>query len=301
MTTTPDVVAPATVRDVRTADGRTLRTYEAGDPDGLLVLVHHGTPCSGVLAPWWAQDAAAKGIRLVGYDRPGYAGSDRHPGRSVADVAADAVAIADALGAGRFATWGVSGGGPHALACAALLPDRVVAAATLASVAPYGADGLDWFAGMGQDNLDEFGAALEGEAPLREYLAAASAGLVAAPPGALADEMRSLLPAVDVAALTGPVGEFSQEWLVGGQRGGYEGWLDDDLAFARDWGFALSDIRVPVLLLQGRHDLMVPFAHGEWLAGQIPTAQPRLTDEDGHMTLIADLAPVHGWLVQQAG
>ncbi|MGN6333460.1 MAG: alpha/beta fold hydrolase [Motilibacteraceae bacterium] len=300
MTTSPDVVAPATVRDIRTPDGRMLRTYEAGDYDGLLVLVHHGTPCSGVLAPWWAQDAAEKGIRLVGYDRPGYAGSDRHPGRSVADVAADAAAIADALGAERFATWGVSGGGPHALACAALLPERVVAAATLASVAPYDADGLDWFAGMGQDNLDEFGAALQGEIPLREYLAPASAGLVAAPPGALADEMRSLLPPVDVAALTGPVGEFSQEWLVGGQRGGYEGWLDDDLAFARDWGFDLADIRVPVMLLQGRHDLMVPFAHGEWLAGRIPTAQPRLTDDDGHMTLIADLAPVHAWLVQQA-
>ncbi len=291
-------VATAKEHDIRTPDGRVLHAYGAGDPRDELVLVHHGTPCSGILAGWWADDAAARGIRLVGYDRPGYGGSDRHPGRSIADVAADAATIGDEFGAGRFRTWGVSGGGPHALACAALLPDRVVAAATLASVAPNGADGLDWLAGMGQDNLDEFGAAIAGEHALRPYLAKASDDLVAAGPNGLADALRSLLPAVDVAAITGDVAQFMYAWLAGGQRSGIEGWLDDDLAFVRDWGFDLGSVRVPVLVVQGRHDLMVPFAHGEWLAARIPGAEARLTADDGHLTLIANLAGVHAWLLE---
>ena len=291
--------AVAREHEVRRPDGRALRAYEAGDPGGELVVVHHGTPCSGVLAQWWADDAASRGIRLVGYDRPGYGDSDRHPGRSVADAAADAVAIADALGFDRFYTWGVSGGGPHALACAALRPDRIIAAATLASVAPYGAEGLDWLAGMGQDNLDEFGAAEAGEATLRPFLAEASAGLIAAGPDGLAEEMRGILSAPDVAAVSGDVAEFMYAWLAGGQRAGFEGWLDDDLAFVRDWGFDLAAIRVPVLVLQGGQDLMVPYAHGAWLAAHVPGATARLSDADGHLTLMADLGPVHAWLLSQ--
>ncbi|MGE5829696.1 MAG: alpha/beta fold hydrolase, partial [Micromonosporaceae bacterium] len=206
----------ATEHDIPTRDGRVLHAYDAGDPQGELVLVHHGTPCSGVLAEWWVDDAAARGLRLVGYDRPGYGGSDRQPGRSVADVAADAATIADAFGAPRFRTWGVSGGGPHALACAALLPDRVIAAATLASVAPYDAAGLDWLAGMGQDNIDEFEAALAGEAELRAYLTTASAELVAVGPEGLVEAMRTILPPVDAAVITGAVGEFLYAWIATG-------------------------------------------------------------------------------------
>jgi pimeloyl-ACP methyl ester carboxylesterase len=292
-------VAAAREHDIALPDGRRLRAYEAGNPGGELVVVHHGTPCSGILARWWADDAGTRGIRLVGYDRPGYGGSDRHPGRSVADVAADVAAIADHFGAERLRTWGVSGGGPHALACAALLPDRVSAAAAVASVAPYGAEGLDWTAGMGQDNLDEFGAAESGEQALRPYLAEASAAIIAAGPQDLAEQMRSLLAQPDVAVFSGEVASFLYEWLAGGQRDGFDGWLDDDLAFVRDWGFDLAAIRVPVLVLQGRHDLMVPFAHGGWLAAHIPTATARLTDEDGHLTLITDLGPVHAWLLEQ--
>jgi pimeloyl-ACP methyl ester carboxylesterase len=294
---TTAAVAAAREHEIATADGRTLHAYEAGDPDGELVVVHHGTPCSGLLARWWAEDAAARGIRLVGYDRPGYGGSDRHPGRSIADVAGDVAVIADHFGAVRLRTWGVSGGGPHALACAALLPDRVVAAAALASVAPYGADGLHWSDGMGQDNLDEFAAAEAGEGALRPFLAEASAGLLAAGPEGLADEMRSILGDPDVAVLTGEVASFMYQWLAGGQRAGFDGWLDDDLAFVRDWGFDLAAVRVPLLLLQGRHDLMVPYAHGGWLARHIPTATARLTDHDGHLTLVSDVGPVHAWLL----
>jgi pimeloyl-ACP methyl ester carboxylesterase len=292
-------VAGTRTHRVRTTDGRTLQVHEGGDLHGDLVLAHHGTPCCGILAEWWASDAAARGIRLVGYDRPGYAGSDRQPGRSVADAAVDAIAVADALGVGRFRTWGMSGGGPHALACAALLPDRVIAAATLASVAPFHADGLDWFAGMGQDNLDEFAAARAGEPRLREYLTAASAETIAAGPDGLAEAMRSLLPDVDVSVLSGPMAQFMYAWLTTGQRTGIDGWVDDDLAFVRDWGFDPGAITVPLLLRQGRADLMVPFAHGAWLADRIPGATVRLTDHDGHLTLITDVGPVHEWLLAQ--
>lgn len=200
---TTSVCSVAHERDIRTPDGRQLHVYEAGDPRGDLILVHHGTPGSGLLWDRWAEDAGRSGIRLVGYDRPGYGLSDRHAGRAVADAATDAAAIADACGVARFRTWGGSGGGPHALACAALLHDRIIAAATLASVAPYDAEALDWFAGMGQDNLDEFGAALAGEAALRAFLAAVSPQIVAAGPDGLVEAMQSLLPAVDAAVLDG--------------------------------------------------------------------------------------------------
>ena len=151
-------------------DGRTLRVVEAGIPDGVPILVHHGTPGSGLFYPPWVSDAEERGIRLLGYDRPGYGSSTPSPGRSVASAADDVVAIAEALGLKRLSTWGLSGGGPHALACAALLPNLVVAAAALAPPAPYGSDGLDWFAGMGEQNVVEFGSAVGGRDQLERFV-----------------------------------------------------------------------------------------------------------------------------------
>src|SRR5581483_3132479 len=136
-------------RSVRTSDGRTLTVREAGDPAGVPVLLHNGTPGSGLLYEPHVRDAEEKGIRLFSYDRPGYGASSRKRGRSVADCAPDVEAVCDSLGVGRFCVCGISGGGPHALATAALLPDRVAAAASLASVAPFDAEGLDFLAGMG--------------------------------------------------------------------------------------------------------------------------------------------------------
>lgn len=148
-------------RTVSLADGRELKLEVAGDRNGEVVLVHGGTPNSRLLFPAHVAYAEARGICLVGYDRPGYGGSTRQVGRSIAEAVADVRAIADALGVERLLTWGISGGGPHALACAALAPDLVVAAASLASVAPYGAPGLDFFAGMGQLNVDDFKLSVE--------------------------------------------------------------------------------------------------------------------------------------------
>lgn len=301
MTSTSGAVAGARQETVTTPDGRTLRAYDAGDPDGALVIVHHGTPCSGLLAAPWACDAEQRGIRLVGFDRAGYGGSSRHPGRSVADVAADTAAVADAFGADRFRTWGVSGGGPHALACAALLPERVIAAACLAGVAPYDSPGLDWMAGMGQDNVEEFGAAVAGEAALRDYLEAARVAVLAATPQDLLELMRSLLPPADLAVLTGERAEFLHAWMTSGLQPGCVGWLDDDLAFTRPWGFALDTIEVPLLVMQGEQDLMVPFGHGRWLAAALPGAETVLSADDGHLTLLEDIGRVHSWLLAQPG
>jgi pimeloyl-ACP methyl ester carboxylesterase len=156
-------------RAVETPDGRTLLVHEDGDPGGRIVVYQHGTPSDGRLYRSWIDDAKERGIRLVGYDRPGYGGSSRHRGRKVVSAVQDVSAIVDALGGGPFATWGISGGAPHALACAALAPG-LVAAATLAAPAPYGSKDLDWLKGMGEGNVAEFGASLAREDELRPLL-----------------------------------------------------------------------------------------------------------------------------------
>jgi pimeloyl-ACP methyl ester carboxylesterase len=245
------------------------------------------------------RDAAERGIRLIAYDRPGYGGSDRRAGRTVADVAADIDAVADALGLERFGTWGASGGGPHALACAALL-ERCAVAATFAGAAPYGEPELDFMAGMGEDNLREFGAALEGEDALRPLLEEFAAGVRGATAEQLAEEMRTLLSPPDAAALTGAFAEHLLGSFHEATRPGVGGWLDDDLAFVRPWGFSVADIAVPVQVWQGDQDLMVPHAHAEWLAGHIPGAEVHMSPGDGHLTVVENhLGEVHAWLAER--
>jgi pimeloyl-ACP methyl ester carboxylesterase len=285
-------------REVAGAGGRTLGVYEAGDPAGRAVIAHHGTPAHGSLFAPWVAHAQARGIRLVGYDRPGYGASTADPDRTVASAAADVAAIADALGIDRFATWGVSGGAPHALACAALLGERVVAAASLAGIAPFAAPGLNWFAGMGEGNLVEFGAALQGRATI-ERLARQQADSMLGGPGAdAAEELASLISGPDAAALAGGYGEFWLGSMPDVFRTGVDGWVDDDVAFLAPFGFELSAIAVPTLVWHGRQDLFVPVAHGEWLATAIPGAEVRISVDDGHLTLSTERIPaVHDWLL----
>ena len=283
-----------------TTGDRTLRGLETGG-DGLAVIVHHGTPMSRLLYGRWVDDAKSKNLRLIGYDRPGYGGSDRHPGRSVADCVADVVAIADDLGIETFATWGISGGGPHALACAALLPDRVVACSSLASVAPYGAENLDFMAGMGEGNIAEFAASLEGEDTLRPMLEDERQGMAGVSPEDVRTAMSTVLSDLDMASFSGPHADYLTAAMNEGLSAGVDGWLDDDLAFVKDWGFDVTDIKVPVLLWQGREDRMVPFEHGEWLARQIPDVEARLRENEGHLTLIENRVPeTHAWLQEKA-
>jgi len=280
--------------------GRALRVVEDGDPGGVPLIAHHGTPGSRLLYRRWVEDASGRGIRLIAYDRPGYGGSDRHSGRSVAEVAADVEAIADALGLDRILTQGRSGGGPHALACAALLGDRVAAAATLASVAPYDADGLDFLAGMGEDNVEELAAAVEGAEALTPWLEAVAPRLLEAEPDELAEGLKSLLSPPDVAVINDGLAAELIAVTGEGIRATRDGWLDDDLAFVKPWGFELDSISVPLQLWQGRQDLMVPAAHGEWLAEHIPGVDVRFSDDDGHLSLeLARIGDVHGWLLER--
>jgi pimeloyl-ACP methyl ester carboxylesterase len=284
---------------VNARDGRALAVYEDGDPNGVPVVVQHGTPASGLLYRSWVALAREQRIRLIGYDRPGYGGSTRHAGRSVGDCAADVEAIADALGLERFATWGISGGGPHALACAALCDDRLGAVASLAAVAPHEAEGLDWLAGASESNIAEFGAVLAGEPALRHLLEQEADEIRHAQTADLVARLETLLGSADREALNE---EFAGEMLQSDRHGlanGIDGWLDDDFAFVRPWGFDVATTDRPVLLLHGADDRFVPISHGRWLAGRVRGVEARLTgDEDGHLTLTARrLREVHEWLL----
>jgi pimeloyl-ACP methyl ester carboxylesterase len=283
-------------RTVRTPDGRTLAVEESGDPTGRPVLVHMGTPNSRHIYGPNALDAASRGLRLISYDRPGYGGSSPHPGRTVADCAGDVRAICAELGIDRLATWGISGGGPHVLACAALLPDLVTAAASLASLAPYGADGLDYFDGMGQENADDIRLTLADEASARMKTEKDREELLATPATDAVKAMESLLTPTDAMALRGDLAEYLTSSAQDGLAPGSQGWWEDNCTIW-PWGFDLASITVPVLLLHGRQDMFVPFGHGEWLAAHIPGVQARLTDDDGHLTLLRNRVPeVHAWL-----
>jgi pimeloyl-ACP methyl ester carboxylesterase len=292
MTTTDGQAIPVPAdQHLTTPEGRRLTYTVTGPPDALPVVVHHGTPGSAHPSQSWLRAAAAHGLRLVTYERGGYGTSERNPGRIVADCAAEVALILDAIGADVCLTEGRSGGGPHALACAALLPDRVLAAASVAGVAPYDPDGVqgmrlsDWLAGMGQENIEEFGLALQGEAAVRPFMEVRRPALLSADRDEVVASMETLLPAVDLAALTG---EFAQDTVTSfarAMRKGVEGWLDDDLMFTGHWGFRLDSIKVPVALWQGDADLMVPFAHGQWLAAHLPQAQAHLLDGEGHLSI----------------
>jgi pimeloyl-ACP methyl ester carboxylesterase len=289
-----------TTHTVATSDGRDLHVAEGGEPDGRAVFMHAGTPGGAEpLRRGWSDDAAARGLRLIAYDRPGYGPSTPQPGRTVADAAADTATIADALGVERFLTWGHSGGGPHALACAVLLPDRVDAAAVMASPAPFDADGLDWFEGQAEDNVNEHRAAVDGERRLRMLLAPAREALLSAQPNQMLDGMGSLLAGPDAELMHGEVAEY----LLAGTKHGIEhtvdGWVHDDRAFVTPWGFDPAGARVPVLLWHGVQDRFIPVAHGRWLARRVPGAEARISEEDAHLTLsIKRIPEVHEWLTR---
>lgn len=270
---------------VRRPDGRVLQVVVTGPADGPVLLAHHGTPGSSHQPAFLRVAAHARGWRLATVSRPGCPGSTRLPGRTVADVAPDSAAVLDALGVDRAWVCGASGGGPHALACGALLPDRVRSVAVVAGVGPYDAPDLDLLAGMGQDNLDEFTAALAGEAALRAWLEEQRPGLLSADAAQVVASLQTLLPPVDVAVMTGDLGDDLARSLQDAVSAGVDGWLDDDLAFLAPWGFDLDAITVPVSVWQGGADLMVPAAHGAWLAAHVPGVRAHLEPDEGHLSL----------------
>jgi pimeloyl-ACP methyl ester carboxylesterase len=282
-------------------DGRTLSYCLYGRDHGVPVIFHYGTPGVRLLSPQAVRAAVRQGVRLLVPDRPGYGGSTRRPGRRVADVVEDVSLLADALGWDRFATWGSSGGAPHALACAALLPDRVRRCAAVVSPAPFDAEGLDWFAGMSPGNVEEFTQARLGEAtyrPLverlaREAVASVEAGEVEIPPD-------YNLPEADLAVLRGRLLERGHH-----QRtrmaflGGVDGWIDDIMAMTEPWGFHLSQIDAPMSIWYGPDDVLSPRGHAEWLMAHLPNAKRRELPSGGHLLNDNDLDSLYTWLTAE--
>jgi pimeloyl-ACP methyl ester carboxylesterase len=270
---------------VAASDGRSLEVAVAEPEQERTLIFHSGTPAAGTQHPLALKIAETRGVRHVTYSRPGYANSARQVGRTVADCVQDVTAIADHLGVDRFYTIGLSGGGPHALACAALMPDRVIAAATIGSVAPYDAEGLDYLAGMGEENIEEFGALEAGEAELQRHLERelqAFAHLTAAD---VLQAFGDLVSDADRAVLTGDFAEY----LAGNSRDalahGMWGWFDDDLAVVNRWGFDPAALARPVTIWHGHQDRFVPLAHAEWLASHIAGARAQLRPDHGHLSL----------------
>jgi pimeloyl-ACP methyl ester carboxylesterase len=277
-------VQVVSVQDLRLQDGRVLRVYDSADgsaADAFTVLWHHGSPQTGApLAPLLAA-AAERGIRLLSYGRPSYGGSSPRPGRNVASAASDVARIADTLGIARFAVMGASGGGPHALACAALLPARVTGVACLASLAPFDADGIDWFAGMAADGAS-LRAAVAGRHAREHHEATTEFD-----PESFTER--------DYAALAGAWSSLGEDVGVAAAAGA-DGLIDDDLAFVVPWGFTVTDITAPVLIVQGGEDRVVPPAHADWLLRHCRHAELWHRPHDGHISILDACPLAMDWL-----
>jgi len=271
--------------NVLLTDGRVIEVAMAGPKDGTPLVFHHGTPGSVFLFEPFIEAAESRGLRYVTYSRPGYGNSTRQAGRTVADCARDTVQMANRLGLSRFFTIGWSGGGPHALACAALASDRVIAAATVAGVAPRNSPGLNFLAGMGEENVEEFNAAIAGPNEFQSYLERVAPNFAQVTGDQIIAALGDVVGDVDRRALTGELGTFLADNNRAALKNGFWGWFDDDLAFLRNWGFDLARIIVPVSIWQGAQDRMVPFSHGQWLAAHIPGVRAFLLPEHGHLSL----------------
>ncbi|WP_407560008.1 alpha/beta fold hydrolase [Streptomyces sp. 184] len=274
--------------DVELEGGRRLHVYDTGGggrDDRLAVFWHHGTPNVGTPPGPLLADAERLGLRWVSYDRPGYGGSSPWPGRDMASAAALTTRVADELGIGRFAALGHSSGGAHALACGALAPDRVAAVVSVAGPAPYGARGLDWFAGMAPSVAGSLRAAVAGRAEKEKYEAEAAYD-------------PEVFTAADHAALAGAWSWFDE--VVGpAVADGPGGLIDDDLANVGPWGFDPAAVTAPVLLLHGGRDRVIPCAHGEWLAHRCPAAELWIRPDDGHISVLGSGATALEWLREQ--
>ena len=281
---------------VRTAGGRRLSVEMFGDTEGIPVFLLHGTPGSRLGPRPRGVVLHRLGVRLIAFDRPGYGSSDRSPGRQVAEAASDVEAIADAYQLERFAVVGRSGGGPHALACAALLPDRTTRAAVLVGLAPHGADGLDWFDGMAQSNVTEFSAAAADSDLISARLTSAAESIRADPASLLAS-LQAELPDSDrrVVADHGIRSMLVRNYAEAVRASAY-GWIDDALAFSSPWGFDPATVTVPVLLWHGESDVFSPASHARWLAERIPSATVLVQAGAAHFGALDVLPDILRWL-----
>jgi pimeloyl-ACP methyl ester carboxylesterase len=287
-------------QEVCVAGKRRVAVDSWGSPTGMPVFLLHGTPGSKTGPRPRSSVLYRLGVRLVSYDRPGYGGSDPHPGRTVADAAADVAAIADELGLDSFGVVGRSGGGPHALACAALLRDRVRAVACLVGLAPSNAEDLDWYAGMVQSNVDEFKTAEVAAHKIRSFLDSRAQRIREDPE----ELLRVLMP-----DLRGPdkrvIADIAIQRLLADTyqdavREGGDGWIDDVVAFRRPWHFDPATIKVPVLLWHGEDDVFSPVGHTSWLARQIPGSVLAVQRDASHFSALEILPSVLAWIKNPA-
>ncbi|MGW7370029.1 alpha/beta fold hydrolase [Streptomyces sp. NPDC054841] len=284
-------------RRVHASDGRHLMVERLGDPRGRPVFLLHGTPGSRLGPAPRGMVLYQRGMQLIAYDRPGYGGSDRLAGRSVADVVHDVRAIADALGLDRFAVVGRSGGAPHALACAALLPDRVTRAAALVTLAPRDADGLDWFEGMAASNVLEYTRATVDPDGLTARFILRSAEIRRDPVRLLDDLRRELTDSDRMVVADAGVRTMLLRNYQEALRTSAYGWIDDALAFGSPWGFDPADITSPVLLWHGEKDVFSPVGHSRWLAQRIPGATAVLEPAAAHFDALHALPGILTWLL----
>lgn len=270
---------------VEVEDGRVLEVELVGPPDGVPVFLHHGTPGACGLFKTLVEAGAERNVRHISYSRPGYSGSGRLEGRTVASCVQDVAAIADSLGYDRFHSYGGSGGGPHSIACAALLPARVISAAVIACPAPFEAVGLDWLAGMGNENVEEIAAARASADELEAYLDRVAPAMANSDGGEIVAVLGDLVCEADRSALSGPYGEHLARQYARSLSAGVSGWLDDDIALVSPWGFDLAKINVPVTLWHGAEDRFIPVSHGEWMATHV-NVKARIRPRDGHLSLL---------------
>ena len=268
---------------LRLTDGRNLDVFVSGPANGRVLLYHQGTPANSI-RPLMAS-AHRLGLRFVTTWRPGYGASTRKAGRTVADVISDTEAVLTFLGAGRCLVAGWSGGGPHALACGAQLAPRVAAVAVIASLAPYGVDGLDGSAETSQVNGEEGGMVPQGDAAFRPGMEARRAWILQATPAEFMVGMSSSMPAGDQAVFTETVAEDLRANGLEALHLGVDGWVDDEVSFVKPWGFDVAEVAVPTSLWQGTEDPSVPVGHGEWLASHIPGLRAHIEPGEGHVSI----------------
>lgn len=293
-------MASNSLSEVKLGVGRIIEISEGGDPGGSPVFFLHGTPGSRLLFGPHVEEARKRGLRLIGYSRPGYGGSTRVRGRRIADGASDVAGIAENLGIKNFAVMGFSGGGDYALAGAAMLSGRVVAAASLSTLGPYGAEGFDFYSGMGEYNVEDYKLMLNNQPEWEAKSKQDAEVLTKQTREDRAKMIESLLSEPDKEVNTDEVDGYFHSQFQDGLRNGIEGPMDDQVATVTPWGFDPSSIRVPLQIWHGKQDRFVPFSHGQYLASRIPQAEVHLEESEGHISMFVKRIPeVLAWLASK--
>lgn len=276
----------ADIENFELSDSRKLELLDNYVSSTDAIIFHHGTP--GDVTTWstWVDLCESKGIRAISYSRAGYGLSDRNKNRIVSDVNKDISQVLKAKGIKRFVSIGWSGGGPHALANTALAENR--GAISLAGVGAFGQPDLDFLEGMGQENHDEFGAALAGYNQIEEWMAINGPAMQTVTGDQVRESLGGLIGAADKAVIEGAYADALATNFCRALANGFTGWIDDDMAFIEKWGFELENINKPVFLWQGDQDLMVPHAHGQWLAKHISGANLNFVPGHGHLSLLVE-------------